>query len=189
MHSEEYHRFREQFLDTYIPKNSVCAELGVHLGHFSKTIIDYAKPKKIHLIDPWIYFEDDIYDKAIYGPNKGENQDAMDIRFKSVRERFKNEIEKGQVVIHRNFSYYIFDDFEDEYFDWIYIDSNHLYDYVKMDLALYYNKVKKGGFISGDDYVEGGWWNGGVKKAVDEFIKRTKIQTILFEKEQYLLKK
>ena len=28
--------------------------------------------------------------------------------------------------------------------------------------------TRPGGLISGDDYREGGWWDGGVKKAVDE---------------------
>ena len=38
------------------------------------------------------------------------------------------------------------------YFDWIYIDGNHTYEYVKQDLEGYRPKVKPGGYMAGDDY-------------------------------------
>ena len=36
-----------------IPKDSVCVEIGVWKGKFSKQILDKVKPEKLHLIDPW----------------------------------------------------------------------------------------------------------------------------------------
>jgi len=45
-------------------------------------------------------------------------------------------------------------DFDNEYFDFIYIDANHLYRYVLEDLMFWYPKLKKGGIICGDDYVK-----------------------------------
>jgi predicted O-methyltransferase YrrM len=62
--------------------------------------------------------------------------------------------------------------FEDESFDFIFIDAEHLYDFVKQDLKNWYPKLKKGGIFAGHDYREG------VKKAVDEFFKNTNIQAI-----------
>lgn len=43
-------------------------------------------------------------------------------------------------------------DFPDEYFDYIYIDGEHLYDWVKRDIELWYPKVKKGGIFAGHDF-------------------------------------
>ena len=36
--------------------------------------------------------------------------------------------------------------------DFVFIDANHLYDYVKTDIILYKKKVKPGGIIAGHDY-------------------------------------
>jgi predicted O-methyltransferase YrrM len=58
--------------------------------------------------------------------------------------------------------------YPDEYFDVVYIDASHEYEYVKEDILHWYPKVKKGGIISGDDYILG--WPG-VMQAVDEIFK------------------
>ena len=42
--------------------------------------------------------------------------------------------------------------------DWIYVDGNHLYEFVRADLELSLRKARRGGFITGDDYQDGGWW-------------------------------
>ena len=54
---------------------------------------------------------------------------------------------------------------------------------------MHYHKLKVGGRLTGDDYVEGNWWKGGVKKAVDEFIKNYNVQVIEIRNEQFVLKK
>ncbi|MDJ0634304.1 MAG: hypothetical protein QNJ34_14035 [Xenococcaceae cyanobacterium MO_188.B29] len=43
---------QRQFLLERLPKNSVGAEIGVHLGDFSEKILEIVKPNKLHLIDP-----------------------------------------------------------------------------------------------------------------------------------------
>jgi predicted O-methyltransferase YrrM len=62
--------------------------------------------------------------------------------------------------------------FDDESFDFIFIDAEHLYENVKQDLNNWYPKLKKGGIFAGHDYREG------VQKAVDEFFENKKIQPI-----------
>jgi len=55
----------------------------------------------------------------------------------------------------------------DNSIDLIYIDGNHSYESVTGDITVWYNKIKKGGIISGHDYnqIE-------VKNAVDDFINK-----------------
>lgn len=113
----------------------------------------------------------------------------MDNRYQKVLKLFNREINFGQVAINRGYSHEVCNNFEDNYFDWIYIDGNHQYEVVKKDLELYYPKIKAGGFITGDDYGEGGWWQGGVKRAVDEFIATKLIKVIKIKNRQFLLKK
>ena len=57
------------------------------------------------------------------------------------------------------------ENYEDGYFDVVYIDASHDYESVKQDILSWKNKVKKGGILCGDDYI-GGW--PGVVKAVNE---------------------
>jgi predicted O-methyltransferase YrrM len=57
--------------------------------------------------------------------------------------------------------------FADGYFDIVYIDADHHYQSVKEDIASWYPKVRPGGCLCGDDYVNG--WPG-VVRAVDELV-------------------
>ena len=54
--------------------------------------------------------------------------------------------------------------YNDRSLDFIFIDANHSYEFVKADIGAWLPKLKKGGYIGGHDYD----W-AGVKKAVDEF--------------------
>ncbi len=62
--------------------------------------------------------------------------------------------------------------FEDHFFDCVFIDGKHDYDSVMEDIATWENKVKRGGFLAGDDYVLP--W-GGVIEAVDSFFPNRKL--------------
>ncbi len=59
--------------------------------------------------------------------------------------------------------------FENEYFDYVYIDGEHSYEAVTRDLTNYFCKVKIGGWIIGDDY---GWT--GIAQAVHDFLEKHK---------------
>jgi hypothetical protein len=62
---------------------------------------------------------------------------------------------------------------EDESLDWVYIDADHTYHSVKEDLNIWFPKVRKGGVVSGHDYVNysKNGYTFGVIEAVDEFVK------------------
>ena len=50
-------------------------------------------------------------------------------------------------------------------------------------------QIKVGEYFVGDDYVNGGWWKGGVKKAVKEFVDEGFAKTILIRHCQFILDK
>ena len=64
--------------------------------------------------------------------------------------------------------------FKDEIFDWVFIDADHHYESVKLDISLWLPKVKKRGIVAGHDYnnreAERNW---GVAKAVHEAFEST----------------
>lgn len=181
--SAQYVQTARDYLLCLMPKGSVCAEIGVHEGEFSKQIVDTVRPQRLHLIDPWKQGE------GLFGNQAAREQATMDERHAKVETLFAEELAADRVRIHRNLSDEIVDDFEDSYFDWIYIDGNHLYEYVKQDLELYYPKVKDGGYIAGDDYGILGWWENGVQRAVDEFLLEQPELVLEVKASQFILRK
>lgn len=95
-----------------------------------------------------------------------------DGKYEAVKNYFQEQINNEQVHIHKKLSTDAAFDFEDNYFDWIYIDTNHTYETTRDELRLYAPKMKKGGIIAGHDYVTGNWittFRYGVVEAVHEF--------------------
>jgi hypothetical protein len=172
-----------------MPRSSVCAEIGVYRGDFSAQILQVVKPVTLHLIDPWRYQPEASYERALYGGRNGVSQSHMDIIYESVRQRFTAAIRSGVLRLHRSPSSDTYLQFVDEYFDWIYIDGNHLYECVKQDLELFSPKIRPGGYITGDDYTRQGWWHDGVRKAVDEFVAGGHAEMTLIAGNQFILQK
>ncbi len=139
---------RLSMLKKHIPGGSICAEIGIAKGDFSRNILTHIKPKSLHLIELSSSFV-----------NHCEN-------------RFKKEISDGQVVIHNGFSHNMLSQFTDQFFDWVYIDGDHSYEVVKNDLLISKNKIKPNGLIMLDDYVNFShqeMLQYGVMRAVNEF--------------------
>ena len=172
-----------------MPPHAVCAEIGVFRGTFSARILRSAQPKALHLIDPWKFHTATTYRRSWYGGTRGKDQTNMDRVHAGVLDRFREEIAAGTVHIHRCTSAESVQRFPDDFFDWVYIDGNHLYEFVKSDLESFYPKVTPGGFIAGDDYGVKGWWDGGVTRAVDEFAGGGRFEKALFKHRQFVLRK
>ena len=176
------------FLLKELPKGSVGAEVGAWKGSFSKRILAHVTPQKLYLIDPYKYIAD--YENAWYGGMSG-GQEKMDEVYQSVADRFANEIKINQLEIIRKESDEGINLLKDNELDWIYIDGNHMYEFVKKDLHNSWEKVKVGGLLTGDDYGLKGWWDDGVTKAVDEFVidKKESIGKTIFRGTQFILEK
>jgi hypothetical protein len=157
-----------EFLLKTLPRGSVGAEIGVWRGDFSADIVRRVRPRRLHLIDPWAYVSG--RSGSLYGGSVAKEQTDMDLIHDAVAQQFAAEIRTGTVVMHRSWSADAATEFEDEYFDWIYIDGDHSYEGVIGDLRAFTPKVKRGGLITGDDYGRRGWWGDGVEKAVDEHV-------------------
>ena len=80
--------------------------------------------------------------------------------------------------------------FDNNYFDYIYIDAEHSYKAVKQDLNIWYPKLKTNGYIFGDDYH---WrendYSLSVEKAYQEFFKLKNITNWCVFKSQIIFKK
>lgn len=180
---------RRAFLLKLLPQRAIGAEIGVHLGDFSQQLLDALSPTELHLVDPWMHEAGDAYRNAWFGGQAAGGQAEMDARHAQVCARFARQIGTGQVAVHRGASVEVLSRFEDGHFDWIYIDGNHLYDFVKADLALALRKTRAGGLVTGDDYGGSGWWRDGVTKAVDEFAADPGVRLLEIRHGQYVFRR
>lgn len=158
---------RETFIEL-MPKEGIGCEIGVAKCEFSQNLLAKISPKKLHLIDPWIFQEREDYQAD---SNNVSNEEG-EVRYQTALNLFKDQLETGQVEIHREFSYDAVSLFPDKYFDWIYVDAVHSYEGAKKDLEDFLPKLKDDGIMMGHDYAnhiaaqEMGF---GVVEAVDDF--------------------
>lgn len=71
--------------------------------------------------------------------------------------------------------------------DFVYIDGDHSYEACLADLEAYFPKVKRSGILSGHDYLNGSLPQGefGVKRAVGEFVRRSRHQAFFVSCEEW----
>ena len=124
-------------------QNGIFVEIGTHSGDFANFILENSTNSILYCIDPYISY--DSYDDAI---NSVTGDKLYNETYNKLTEKYNERIK-----FIRKFSEEAFCDIPDE-IDFLYIDGNHRYTYVYKDLELYYPKVKKNGYIIGDDAVD-----------------------------------
>ena len=132
--------------------NLKMLEIGSYKGESAFMFASLGIFTEIHCIDPFEGVEEsnDVFT---------ENWDNVKNEFKLNTRYFDN------ITLHQEFSYDVVNNFEDGYFDFIYIDGNHEYEDVKKDIELFLPKTKH--LIGGHDYQKE--WPG-VIKAVHETV-------------------
>ncbi|MFL6040985.1 MAG: class I SAM-dependent methyltransferase [Gaiellales bacterium] len=178
---------RRQSLLNRLPRGAVCAEIGVWKGDFSSKLLEVARPRHLHLVDPWIAYESEEYESSRYGGQLQSGQADMDAIYESVLKRFARQRAKGIVTVHRLPSVEAAAGLPDGELDFVYIDGNHTYEFVKADLECYAPKLRPGGYLAGDDYGVRGWWEDGVTRAVDEFVASGGATVVSLDDNQFLL--
>lgn len=115
------------------------AEIGVDKGEFSEKFCKAGLA--LYAIDPW-HYDDDYQDTR--------SQERLDFLYGHTR-RVLAPYPTCTVV--RKASMEAVCDFPDESLDFVYIDGNHQLKHVIQDLVEWSKKIKRGGVISGHDYI------------------------------------
>ena len=168
------------------------AEIGSFKGEFAKEIVENWGGN-LFMVDVWRGLGDEYKDASNHNIHTNAYAEAM----KSI------EGHEDRAVMVRGSSQVVSEMFEDDCFDFVYIDANHAYDFVIQDIELWYPKVKKGGYLLGHDYIDMDWENDphfadcygkdkhiysstgfyfgvfGVNPAVDEFCKTNNYELTL----------
>lgn len=121
-------------------KTGLGVEVGVQNGYFAQEILKDWKGE-LKCVDRWIEPAEEGMAESILGRDRMVKGDS---------------VESAKL-------------FEDESLDFVFIDAGHRYEEVKADIEAWFPKVRKGGIVSGHDYVE--YNDFGVIQAVDEFVK------------------
>lgn len=175
----------DRFLKSTNKKNLVGIEIGVHDGWHALDLMESLPIQKLYLIDPYLEYKD--YYESVGNPRK--TQKALNERMevaKKITKKFGNRVE-----FIRKFSDDAAKHFKDNSIDFIYIDGNHQYEFVKKDIEAYYSKVKKGGIIGGDDYTHSPETESerfGVFKAANEFFNKLKKDIFFYQRDWWVIK-
>ena len=146
-------------------------EIGVLAGRYTDMVIETLFPKKITLVD---HFMSDDYD------NPGWERFTKKTHYSYIKDKYRNNknIEIIQKTIHIKESNLIS---SKKKYDYIYIDANHDFDFVKYCLNFAVTHLNKGGVIGFNDYIVYDHFTNeytGVVAAVNEFLSENPQWTI-----------
>jgi len=144
----------------------VGVEIGVYYGEFSEIIAKSGLT--LYSVDPWRVYRD-------FG--HPEEQAKHDRIYEEAKKRLTPY---PNCILVRKTSIEALDDFNDDSLDFVYIDGNHHFRYIADDIVEWTRKLKKGGVISGHDYIytKSRSINGGcdVHYIVDAYVKAAMIR-------------
>jgi len=132
----------------YLEKNFdyplVGVEIGIYRGGNTQRILDKLQIKHIYLVDPYINY-----------PEYSAKLNLEILLIATIETAYK--IAEKRLQPYKDKISFIFEKSEDaadkipDNLDFVYIDGNHSYDYIKNDIETYYPKVRQGGIIGGHD--------------------------------------
>lgn len=132
---------------------TVGAEVGVGYATNAVDILETMPEVKLYLIDPW-------------------TGTARTPRFyRTVHRRAMKNLGpyKDRTVVMHMTSELAASDFDEGSLDFVYIDGDHSYDAVMLDIILWGRRVKSGGLLAGHDYVR--TTRHGVARAANDYAR------------------
>jgi len=145
----------------YLVENScgkplVGCEIGVLNGHNAYSILFHLAIKCLYLVDPYIQY-------GIFPNPKKNSNNAHRLLKQFKTDSYHFICKKSEDAI---------DDVPNN-LDFVYIDGDHSYEFIKKDIDLYYPKMKKGGVFGGHNFEV---QFSDVSRAVLEFIDKTGLE-------------
>lgn len=153
---------REDIISDILIKNKYTkgVEVGTLKGEFAKSLLSRWDNGVLYMVDVWRKM-DGYVDKNNNDEESGVIIDCM----KNISEF----VERAHMM--RMPSEVACKLFSDESLDFVYLDANHSYDGFMNDFNNWYPKVRKGGLISGHDYMMIHWYD-------DKFLENNKDKAI-----------
>jgi len=164
-----YPRSAISFMKKYFKGREVVgAEIGVYTGGNAKSILETLNIKKLYLIDPYECYND--YPNGNF--NKAKEKAINNVLDWDYKVEFIEKKSEDAV-----------DDISE--LDFVYIDGNQNYTYVKKDIESYWNKLKVGGVISGHGFY---LYRSDYIKAVIEFVVKNNLKLFVDKQCWWIIK-
>jgi len=152
----------------------VGVEIGIYKGENTKNIFESLPIKKLYLVDPY-----EVYEGYPEQPTPLKDAEIISsYRLSKYKDKSHFIKLKASDAVHL-----IPDDL-----DFVYIDGNHKYEYVKQDIENYYPKLKIGGILAGHDF-RAKPYEEGVEKAVEEFVRKRGLKLYAQNADWWVIKK
>ncbi len=119
-------------------------EIGTEEGKYARILCEANPNLELICVDPWKMYEN----------GKGYCTEISQGVIDGLYDTAKKRLSEYNCTLVREFSSKASEKFEDKSLDFVYIDGNHRLEYVIEDMKKWIPKVKKGGIISGHDYMK-----------------------------------
>lgn len=127
----------------------VMVEVGVWRGGFAKPILENCEfIRRYYMIDPWA---------PLPNWNKPLNVDAQTFEAAYAETLEKTAFAAKKIVVLRGRTKEVIEEIPDSSLDFAYIDGDHTLRGITIDLIKLIPKIKKNGFIGGDDFTPDPW--------------------------------
>ena len=136
----------------------VGCEVGVWQGDNAVAMLQSIPNLKLYLVDPYANY-------PLIRKPRGEDRIAH-AKGRAIR----HTAQYDRVFIEK-MSEDAAKEIPDDSLDFVYIDGEHTYDFVLLDIILWSRKVRRGGVVSGHDYYSDRRHKIGVREAVDDYVK------------------
>lgn len=149
----------------------IICEIGVRYGEYLTTLLT-PEIERVVAVDIWREVGVVSQNDVCYP------QDQLDAQYNTILEWSKRD---PRIQVERDFSVNVANKFDDEYFDFVYIDADHTEAAVWADIQAWWPKVRKGGVLAGHDYSPAIVKTGGVIlkfgviEAVNRFVATNKL--------------
>lgn len=160
-------------------------EIGVEKGKNAQTMFEIIPNLKLYGVDPYKQHPQASY--AYHAAIRHWNTQYL----KNCKHQCLKRMKGRNFTLLQGFSKDMVEKIEDNSLDFIYIDADHSYDFVMMDIILWGRKVRKGGIVSGHDYFYDNNKPGRqakVTQAVNDYTKVHGIKFFITSEDRYVQK-
>jgi hypothetical protein len=117
-------------------------EVGVGKGEYARTILSKYLGH-LYLVDPWAAQDPQEYEDISNSEDHQSNLYTCATNLSEYESRYSIVRKKSPLAAN---------DFENDSLDFVYIDANHKYSFVKSDIEAWFPKIRNGGILSGHNY-------------------------------------